>query len=112
LTLAKRQKSKGLGMKAKELLKKIGQATEDVELSQVIKSLNKRTKQVKKGFKQNQIVIARTEMTDPMLSKGEVVVYLGEIPNMPGHCIIATHSGQVVWGLHPENFREPKEDEI
>lgn len=47
-----------------------------------------------------------------LLHKGEVVYYLGEIPNVPGHCIIAKYTGRVVPMLHPEDFRKAKEDEL
>lgn len=38
---------------------------------------------------------------------GRTYVYLGEIPNMPGHCVVADHvTGQVHSGYHCENFEE------
>ena len=42
-----------------------------------------------------------------------VYVFFGEIPNMPGHCVVADHrSGQVYSGYHIEQFVElPDEDE-
>ena len=43
---------------------------------------------------------------------GEHVLYLGEIENMPGHVTVVTRDGKVHWGYHPENFREPTEDEV
>ncbi len=43
---------------------------------------------------------------------GEQVVYLGDIPNAPGHCIVAKFSGEVVWLVHPQDFREATEDEM
>lgn len=42
----------------------------------------------------------------------EVVVFLGEINEMPGHCIVAKKDGKVKWGYHTENFRKIKENEI
>ena len=39
-------------------------------------------------------------------------VFIGEIPNMPGHCVVAGHvTGQIHSGYHTENFREIPEDE-
>ena len=39
-------------------------------------------------------------------------VYLGEIPNMPGHCVVIGWStGKVYSGFHSENFRLLMEDE-
>ena len=36
-----------------------------------------------------------------------VYVFFGEIPNMPGHCVVAdTRSGRVFSGYHTENFAE------
>ncbi len=43
---------------------------------------------------------------------GETVLFLGEIKQMPGHCIVATKEGKVIWGYHTENFRLATEDEI
>jgi hypothetical protein len=41
---------------------------------------------------------------------GGVYVFFGEIPNMPGHCVVADHrSGQVHSGFHTENFVELSE---
>ncbi len=36
-----------------------------------------------------------------------VYVFLGDIPNMPGHCVVADHrTGQIYSGYHTENFVE------
>ena len=41
-----------------------------------------------------------------------VYVFFGEIPNMPGHCVVADHeSGRIYTGYHTENFIELTEDE-
>jgi hypothetical protein len=34
------------------------------------------------------------------------LIYLGEIPNMRGHCIVADKTGKVFYGYHIENFEE------
>jgi hypothetical protein len=42
-------------------------------------------------------------------------IFMGEIPNMPGHCIILdphTGRGKFHTGYHTENFREAREDEL
>ena len=40
-----------------------------------------------------------------------VFIYFGEIPNMPGHCVVSGHvSGRVFSGFHIENFEEITED--
>ena len=41
-----------------------------------------------------------------------VYIIFGEIPNMPGHCIVADHkTGQLSSGYHIENFLELDGDE-
>lgn len=41
-----------------------------------------------------------------------VYVYFGEIPNMPGHCVVADHkTGRVYSGYHTESFAELPRDE-
>lgn len=43
---------------------------------------------------------------------GLVYVFFGEIPNMPGHCVVADHrSGQIYSGYHTDNFVELAEEE-
>jgi hypothetical protein len=39
-------------------------------------------------------------------------IYFGEIPNMPGHCVIMNRNSKFTIGMHTENFRELTEDEI
>jgi len=43
---------------------------------------------------------------------GELVYFLGEIPNVPGHCLVAKYTGEVVCMVHPEDFRRAKESEL
>ena len=44
--------------------------------------------------------------------KEEAYVFLGEIPNMPGHCVIlGQKSGQIHAGFHTELFTELPADE-
>jgi hypothetical protein len=41
-----------------------------------------------------------------------IYVFLGEIPNMPGHCVVAEHPrGQIFSGYHTESFAEVPEDQ-
>ena len=43
---------------------------------------------------------------------GRSYVFFGEIPNMPGHCVVADHqTGQLYSGYHIENFIELPDDE-
>lgn len=44
--------------------------------------------------------------------KKAVLVYLGEIPNMPGHCVVAdVKTGRIHAGFHSDRFTEILEDE-
>ena len=48
-----------------------------------------------------------------LLLEDEIFVFLGEIPNMPEHCVVAGHkSGRVYSGYHATNFQELDEDEV
>jgi hypothetical protein len=47
----------------------------------------------------------------PFTRKG-VYLYFGEIPNMPGHCVVVDHkTGKIYSGYHADNFVEVPEDE-
>jgi len=68
-------------------------------------------------FKKNQIVIFDIKPDEPYsnvypFKYDEHVLFLGEIVQMPGHCIIVNKLGQVLWGYHIDDFREPTEDEL
>ena len=41
----------------------------------------------------------------------EIVLFLGEIEEMPGHCVVAKRDGRVMWGYHTLNFEELSEDQ-
>lgn len=43
---------------------------------------------------------------------GEQVLFMGLIPNVPGHCAVAKSSGELVWLMHPEDFRMATDDEL
>jgi hypothetical protein len=52
------------------------------------------------------------ESKDSPLLAEDVFVYLGEIPNMPGHCVVAGHhTGRIVSGFHIDDFEEVPSDE-
>jgi hypothetical protein len=43
---------------------------------------------------------------------GEVYAFLGEIPNMPDHCVVVSvRSGKIYTGYHSTNFLELSESE-
>ena len=53
------------------------------------------------------------EVNQHHLDKDNFFIYLGEIPNMPGHCVVVGHeSGKIYSGYHIENFRLPTENEF
>ncbi len=42
-----------------------------------------------------------------------VYVFFGDIPNMPGHCVVADHkSGRIYSGYHTDNFTELPSDDV
>jgi hypothetical protein len=44
---------------------------------------------------------------------GASYIFFGEIPNMPGHCVVAEQqSGRLYAGFHTEHFIELTEDEV
>ena len=52
------------------------------------------------------------EHDSPLLSEDNFV-FLGEIPNMPDHCVVAGFSsGRVIAGFHTNNFVELDPDEV
>jgi hypothetical protein len=51
--------------------------------------------------------------SDTILLKEKTFVFLGEIPNMPEHCIIAgQESGKIYSGYDIENFVELSSEEV
>lgn len=41
-----------------------------------------------------------------------IYVFLGDIPNMPHHCVVADYkTGQIYSGYHTDSFEEIPEDE-
>lgn len=40
----------------------------------------------------------------------ESLLFLGEITNMPGHCILVNRYHQTFWGYHTNNFEIEPED--
>lgn len=39
-------------------------------------------------------------------------IFLGEIPNLPRHCIVMDSGGKMYTGYHTENFVEIAEDDL
>lgn len=44
-------------------------------------------------------------------TRDDVLLFLGEVRQMPGHSVVATKDGRVVWGYHTENFVVLPDDE-
>ena len=60
-----------------------------------------------------------TELPDGPKTKGfpfkhnDIMVMLGELEYMPGHCVVARQSdGRVFIGYHTDNFRKLTEDDV
>lgn len=49
---------------------------------------------------------------DHPISKEKTLIYLGEIPNMPGHGIFLGDAGQKYIGYHTDSFRELTSEEV
>ena len=43
---------------------------------------------------------------------GQLLLYLGEISNMEGHCAVVDMNGTIHWAYHIEHFRTPTNDEM
>ena len=73
---------------------------------------------MKKPRKLSLVKFAPENMTPEMKAKypfkeGQVYIFIGEVVNMPGHCVIAEHpSGTIFSGYHTENFIELDKDEV
>jgi hypothetical protein len=49
---------------------------------------------------------------DCPFDEDKTYIYFGEIPNMPGHIIVAEYkTGKIMSGYHPEEFEELSEEE-
>jgi hypothetical protein len=45
--------------------------------------------------------------------EGKLFTFLGEVPNCPGHCLLADLSSGLITGMHhTDNFREANEMEV
>jgi len=44
--------------------------------------------------------------------KNEILLFLGEIKQMEGHCAVVNKSGKIFWAYHTDDFVEPLEEEI
>jgi hypothetical protein len=66
---------------------------------------------VKVGKKQKEWLEANAG--DSPLLKDKAFIYLGEIPNMPEHCVVAgVQTGLILGGFDIDNFVELSDDEI
>lgn len=51
-----------------------------------------------------QCIVRIPQNGNPDFKEGDMVLYLGELSNMPGHVAIATDKGKVLFGYHFDNF--------
>jgi len=71
-------------------------------------------KRYKCPFKQYQLVkfVRPDKKSIYPFMNNEILLFLGEIVQMKGHCIVVNRNGQVYWGYHTDDFVEPNEGEI
>lgn len=56
-------------------------------------------------------LVDKVDEPDYPFKNGDRLLFMGEIENMRGHCIIVDQHGKTFWGYHTDNFRIiPKED--
>lgn len=67
-----------------------------------------------KRFEPNTLVVYKPikGYKSKIFKDNEMVLYLGEVFNAPGHCAVAKRNGAVIWLVHFDEFRLPREDEI
>lgn len=64
-------------------------------------------------FKHCEAVIFTSDYGDNYCIKdGQIVYFLGNIPNVPGHCIVAKSDGKVVTMVHTDEIRKAKDSEL
>ncbi len=68
-------------------------------------------KKLKCPFKHNELVVWAGDNEDDFY-QNEVVLFMGEVVQMPDHCVVAKDNGRVLFGYHTDNFRKAEEDEI
>jgi len=82
------------------------------ELYNLRKTVSKRGK-----IRQNALVKFKEDVlemynsTDEDFVKEIRFVYLGDIPNMPGHCVLGGQYGKIHFGIHTNDLVELSEDE-
>jgi hypothetical protein len=52
------------------------------------------------------------DWTKSEIGRREAVIFMGNIPNAPGHCVVSKFNGQIFTMMHPEDFRRAKESEL
>mgnify|MGYP003386000004 CR=1 FL=1 len=43
---------------------------------------------------------------------GETLLFVGDVINMPEHCVVVKSDGNILWGFHSDNFVELTDDEV
>jgi len=63
-------------------------------------------------MKQNERCVVKCLVDDySFVKKGEDILFLGEISNMPTHGIFVDNKGKIRWGYHMDSFRKLRGDE-
>jgi hypothetical protein len=44
-------------------------------------------------------------------TRKDSLLFFGGVQQMPGHCVVATKDGRVIWGYHTEDFVVISEEE-
>lgn len=57
--------------------------------------------------------IPKTYKNEYPFIKDHPYIFLGEIPNMPGHCVVLDYTNNEIYsGYHTDNFVEYNENEV
>jgi len=78
-----------------------------------LKRIRKTYKSPVKQPRQYSLVKLTSQDLEIAFKNDDRLIYLGEIPNMPGHCIVMDYiTGTVYSGYHICNFVELTEEEV
>ena len=82
-----------------------------------LRQRNGNLKMKRKKFKYLEAIVFDPEWSvesypEHPLKREEVVYYLGDIPNVDGHCIVLKWSGAAVSMVHPGDFRKANAREL
>jgi hypothetical protein len=64
------------------------------------------------GMPNMSIVVVQSDFGGQPFRLGDHVLFVGEIKNMRGHCVVATKDGRILWGYHTDDFRAARKHEL